>query len=76
MQDIIGWGGAVLYVVAYFLLSIKKLDAHKVPYQVLNILGGIFLIVSSSYHEDYPSMVTNAVWAAIGVFAIYYNRKE
>jgi hypothetical protein len=76
MHDIIGWIGAALYVIAYFLLSIKKLQADRLPYQALNILGGVCLIVSSSHHRDYPSMVTNAVWAAVAMFSIYYNRKE
>ena len=75
MHEIIGWVGAFLYIVAYFLLSIKKLKADKFPYQLLNILGGICLIVNSLHQDDYPSIVTNAVWAGIGVFAIIYNRR-
>ncbi|MFZ6011487.1 MAG: CBU_0592 family membrane protein [Bacteroidota bacterium] len=74
MHLTIGWIGAFLYILAYFLLSIKKLRAEGVTYQVMNILGGVCLIVNSSHQEDYPSLFTNLVWAAIGVFAIYYNR--
>jgi hypothetical protein len=75
MHAIIGWVGAFLYIIAYFLLSIKKLQADKFPYQLLNILGGVCLIVNSLHQSDYPSIVTNAVWAGIGVFAIFYNRR-
>jgi hypothetical protein len=76
MHAFIGWTGALLYIVAYFLLSIKKLKADDLIYQVLNILGGICLIVNSLHQSDYPSIVTNALWATIGVFAIYYNRAK
>ena len=74
IHEIIGWGGAFLFIVAYFLLSIKKLRPDKLPYQLLNISGGICLVVNSFHMHDYPSVFTNLIWAGIGVFAIYFNR--
>lgn len=76
MHETIGWIGAVLYITAYFLLSIRKLQADRITYQLLNVFGGLFLIVNSLHKSDYPSIFTNAVWAAIGLFAIYYNRSK
>lgn len=74
IQEIIGWTGALLFVVAYFLLSIRKLRPEGLPYQCMNILGGVCLVVNSCHTRDYPSVLTNLIWAGIGVFAIYYNR--
>lgn len=74
IQEIIGWTGAALFIVAYFLLSIKKIKPHRLPYQLLNIMGGICLVVNSFHTHDYPSVLTNVIWAGIGVFAIYFNR--
>jgi hypothetical protein len=74
IQEIIGWTGALLFIVAYFLLSIRKLRADRLPYQLLNILGGICLVINSFHMHDYPSVFTNLVWAGIGVFAIYFNK--
>lgn len=74
IQEIIGWAGAFFFIAAYFLLSIRKLKANKLPYQLLNILGGICLVVNSFHTHDYPSVFTNLIWAGIGVFAIYFNR--
>lgn len=76
MHLFIGWIGSFFYIIAYFLLSIKKLKADKPLYQILNILGGACLIVNSLHQQDYPSIFTNAVWAMIGVFAIFYNKTE
>jgi hypothetical protein len=76
MQEIIGWIGAFLYIIAYFLVSLKKIQADDLTFQLLNILGGVCLIVNSLHQSDYPSVFTNGVWAAIGVFAIYYNKKK
>ena len=47
MHEVIGWIGALLYIIAYFLISIKKLQADQVIFQLLNILGGVCLIVNS-----------------------------
>jgi hypothetical protein len=76
MHETIGWVGAFLFILAYFLLSIKKLKPDRLPYQALNICGGICLVVNSFHMHDYPSVLANAIWAAIGVFAIYYNRPK
>ena len=46
MHEVIGWIGALLYIIAYFLISIKKLQADQVVFQLLNILGGVCLIVN------------------------------
>lgn len=74
MAEFIGWAGSFFYIIAYFLLSIRKLQADKWPYQLLNILGGICLVISSWSLRDHPSIFLNAVWAAIGLFAIFYNK--
>jgi len=74
IQEIIGWTGAIFFIAAYFLLSIKKLRPEGLPYQLLNIGGGICLVVNSFHTHDYPSVLTNLIWAGIGVFAIYFNR--
>lgn len=54
IQEIIGWTGALLFVVAYFLLSIKKLRPEGLLYQLLNIVGGVCLVVNSFHTHDYP----------------------
>ena len=76
MHEIIGWIGALLYIIAYLLVSIKKIQADQMVFQLLNISEGICLIVNSLHQSDYPSVFTNGVWAAIGVFAIYYNKRR
>lgn len=73
MEAVIGWIGAGLYILAYLLLSLKKIRPDKLPYQAMNIAGGLCLIGNAWHTADYPSLVTNAIWACIGVFAVYYN---
>ncbi len=74
IEEIIGWIGALLFIVAYLLLSLGKLRADRVPYQLMNIVGGLCLVVNSLDTGDFPSVLTNMIWAGIGLFAIYFNR--
>jgi hypothetical protein len=76
MHEIIGWIGAFFYIIAYLLVSIKKIKADHLTFQLLNISGGVCLVVNSLHQADYPSVFTNGVWAAIGIFAIYYNARK
>ena len=76
IHEVIGWIGAFLFIAAYFLLSVKKIKPDQVAYQLLIIAGGICLVVNSFYTHDYPSILTNVVWAGIGVFAIYFNKEK
>lgn len=68
--DLLGWIGTVLYLVAYLLVSIRKLEGDSLPYQIMNILAGILLVANTLYWRAYPSLGLNAVWIAIGLFTL------
>jgi hypothetical protein len=74
MYQTIGFIGSGFYFIAYILLVLRKLRGDSLAYQALNILGGICLVINSTYTHDMPSVLTNAMWAGVGVFAIFYNR--
>lgn len=68
--DVLGWIGAVAILVAYGLVSTKKLESHSTAYQMLNLVGGILLIANTIYYRAYPSAALNTVWAGIAVYTI------
>ncbi|WP_088354238.1 CBU_0592 family membrane protein [Polaribacter haliotis] len=74
--EIIGWIGSALFIVSYFLLSINKLKADNIPYQLMNILGGLCLVVSAYSTKDRPNLFTNVVWMFIGLFAVIQILKK
>ena len=74
--DIFGWMGAASLLLAYGLVSMRRLDGNAVFYQVLNLLGGVFLIINSFYYGAYPSVGVNGAWIAIGIFTLIKNRKR
>jgi hypothetical protein len=72
VSDLIGWLGTLAYIVAYLLLSLGKLKAEQKAYHLLNILGALGLIVNAIHLKDYPNIVVNTVWFAIGSMALIF----
>lgn len=68
--DIFGWLGVTLFLVAYALVSTRKLEGDSVINQVMNILGGILLIANSFYYRAMPSVGVNVAWIGIAIFAL------
>lgn len=68
--EIIGWFGVLLFISAYLLLSFNKLKPNKMPYQLMNILGAICLMLNSYYFNDFPNFILNLIWMCIGIVAI------
>jgi hypothetical protein len=73
--DAIGWLGAAALLVAYAMVSSKKLEATSTAYQLLNIIGSLALAVNTIFYRAYPSSFVNLIWMGIAVFAIA-NRKR
>ncbi len=68
--QIAGWTGTFLIVMAYFLVSFKKIGPGKKAYQLMNLFGAIGVGVNVFYHQAWPALVMEIVWAAIAVFAL------
>jgi hypothetical protein len=73
--DAIGWAGAAFLLVAYAMISSKKLEADSTGYQLLNIIGSLFLVANTIFYRAYPSSFVNVIWAGIAVFSIASRRR-
>ena len=73
--DVIGWVGAAALLVAYAMISHKKLEGDSAMYQLLNISGSILLAVNTIFYGSYPSTFVNLIWAGIAVFSIAARRR-
>jgi hypothetical protein len=80
MIDIIGWIGAASLLVAYALVSTRRLTGDSTIYQLLNVGGSVLLIINSFFYGAYPSVGINIAWIAIAFSALlwrqYYGRKN
>lgn len=68
--DIIGWFGAAALLIAYALVSTRRVEGDSTPYQSLNIVGSIFLMVNTVRYGAYPSAFVNLIWLGIAIYAI------
>ena len=74
--DIIGWIGAAALLAAYALVSAKRLDGDSMMFQILNLIGAVFLIINSSYYGAFPSAFVNVVWIGIAIVTIIHVKKK
>jgi len=57
---IAGWIGATLVVIAYFLITYKKLDRESKIYHAMNLVGGFLTGVNAVINQAYPYAALNA----------------
>lgn len=68
--DILGWVGTILFLVAYALVSLKKVDGDSVVYQGMNIVAGTLLVINTLYLRAYPSAGLNVAWIGISMLTL------
>jgi len=73
--DAIGWLGAAFLLVAYAMISSKKLEADSTTYQLLNIIGSVFLVANTIFYRAYPSSFVNVIWAVIAILSITTRKR-
>ncbi|WP_148575581.1 CBU_0592 family membrane protein [Nocardioides caldifontis] len=65
----LGWLGTLGTFGAYLLLSRGWLASHSLTYSLLNVTGGVLAGLASMAYGAWPSVVSNIVWAAVGLHA-------
>jgi hypothetical protein len=68
--DLIGWAGVAALLIAYVLVSLKKVAGDSNIYQALNLIGSGLLIVNSLYYGALPSVGVNVVWVGIAALTM------
>ena len=75
-MEIVGWGGAVLILLAYGLLSAGRLTGQSPIYQAMNVVGAAGFAVNGWWHGALPSASLNLVWLLIGAWALWRIRNR
>ncbi len=70
-----GWIGAVGTVGAYAMVSQRRMEAHSLRFQLINVACAALLSVSALSVHNWPSMASNLVWMLIGVHALLGARQ-
>ena len=74
--DILGWCGALFVLLAYALVSTRRVEGDSLRYQSLNVAGASLLLANTAYEGAYPSSFVNAVWIGIAIFALCRRGSE
>lgn len=74
--ELIGWLGVAALLLAYALVSTRRLAGDSPPYQWLNLAGSGMLLANSLYNGAFPSVGVNAVWIAIGLWTLLTLRRR
>lgn len=75
VYDVIGWG-AILILLAYFLVSTKKLLPTSRTFQLLNLFGAISIVINSLHYQAFPSAGLNAAWTLIALYGLTRSFKK
>lgn len=76
MIEVVGWIGAALLLLAYFLLIHKNLTSRSKMYQWMNIIGSLLLGINTFIVKAYPSFLTNIIWFFIGLYGVFHIVKH
>jgi hypothetical protein len=68
---ILGWTGSVMVIAAYGLNSYQKMTSDSMAFLLLNLIGGVLLIIYSAYFSAFANTFINVVWVVIAVPAIF-----
>ena len=69
--DAIGVLGALLCVLAYFLLQLELTDPRGLSYNVLNLLGAAFLLLSLYFNFNLASFVIEVFWIGASLIGLW-----
>jgi hypothetical protein len=72
----LGWIASVLIVGSYALNITGKLSTESKWYVWANIIGGLFFVINTYFHQAYPSMVVNTIWVFIAIIMIVKRKKN
>ena len=73
--DAIGWAGAAALLLAYAMVSSRKVEGNSTAYQLLNVVGSLLLASNTIFYRAYPSFFVNLIWMGIAVFSIATRRR-
>ena len=74
--DGLGWSGAIILVVAYFLVSHGKWPGDSVKYNGFSIAASLLVGLNALYHGAIPSVGLNVIWMLIGINALRLIRSR
>lgn len=76
LVNLTGWLGALMLLLAYLLVSSRRLAGDSLVYQLLNLAGSVCLLWNAYHFGAYPSVGVNTIWIVIALFTISKSRSR
>lgn len=78
--DFVGLAGVGFVLVSFFLLQAGKLAGDSVGYQLANLFGAIFILISiyaseAEFKDVISATVMQVAWMAISLYGIWRSAK-
>lgn len=70
IMQLVGFLGMFLVLIAFTLLKLNKIDHEELFYNILNLFGSLFLILSAIYSKTYAFVILNSVWVVFSIVDI------
>lgn len=70
LVHVIGTGGAVAVLLAYFLVSTGRVTSSSVPFQAINLVGAVLLTVYAFALQGWSFVALNVIWGIIALIAL------
>lgn len=67
MKSKIGWIGAFLVVLAYFLMTIDIINSKDISYNIINLIAGVMLGYRVWLDKNYSNFVVEIIFICIAI---------
>ena|SRR5476649_1132556 len=68
--DLIGSLGALIVLIAYFLLQSNKLRPTHLAYPILNLVSAVMILFSLAHAWNLAAVITEVAWVMISAFGV------
>ena len=77
-SDFVGNIGVILIIVAFYLNVAEKIKSTDRSYNLLNLIGSIFLLTSLIYKPNLSNIIIEIIWGGISLIGLYkyYSQKK
>jgi hypothetical protein len=69
--DAIGMLGTLLVVLAFYLLQLERTDPRGLSYNLINLFGAVFLLLSLCFNFNLASFVIELFWIAASLIGLW-----
>ena len=70
IADGLGVIGSLCICSAYLAVSLGRVDAERLPYQLINIAGAVLLLISLYFRPNLGAIMIEVLWITIALIAI------